>query len=107
MTFRKSAAIAAAAFVCLSPVVAQADTVGRVPVRATVRHGDLNLSSKTGRDLLAKRIDHAVRRACASTLAGLSGAADSRRCRDEMMRDADVQVAALTRGAPVQVAANR
>ncbi len=96
--------LAAAPVAAAPAIVADA---GREVVRVRIAHGDLDLSAAAGRAMMAGRIDRAVRRACTSRLPHLKAMADAARCRSEMMRDADVQIAAIPPRASVEVASRR
>ncbi|MDP1026542.1 UrcA family protein [Sphingomonas sp. KR1UV-12] len=104
---RSTIAAAMALSACAAAAPAFAMDPNREVVQLRIAYADLNLAHPAGRAALKNRIDRAVRRACAATLAGARGGNDATRCRDEMMRDADVQVAALNTGAPVKLAASR
>ncbi len=101
MTIR-TLALVAAALTCLSSV-AHAEL--REPVTVHVSFAGLDLTSSEGRRILDARIDAAARRACTSRVTGLRAFADTRRCRAEMKRDAQVRVAQIVR--PVTVASVR
>ncbi len=101
MTIRMLA-LAAAALTCLSSV---AHAEHREPVTARVSFAGLDLSSIEGRRMLDARIDSAARRVCTSPVTGLRGFADTRRCRAEMKRDAQIRVAQIAR--PMTVASVR
>ncbi|MFS0770776.1 UrcA family protein [Sphingomonas sp. 1P08PE] len=109
MTINRStiaAAVAAAACLFASPAVADI-AVGREAVRVRIAHADLDLSAAAGRATLQTRIERAVRNACRSSFRGVDGVIDQSRCRAEMLRDADVQVAAIRQRAPTELAARR
>lgn len=93
--FRPVTAAAVAVFACLS-TAAVAQDAAHDRVTARIVHADLDLGTAEGRAALKTRIDRAVRRACLfSRHGGISAMRDTLRCRDEMLRDADVQVAAI------------
>ncbi|KQM95374.1 hypothetical protein ASE70_01240 [Sphingomonas sp. Leaf22] len=91
-------ALAATAFACLSSA---ANAEVREPVSVHVSYAGLDLTKIEHRRVLDARIDRAATTACRSSASGLRRYADENRCRAEMRRDAQVQVAQLQ---PVAVA---
>ena len=104
---RSTIAAALAASACLAAAPVSAMDPGREVVRVRIVHADLNLADTAGRATLQSRIDRAVRHACRPSQRGLSAIVDAARCRAEMLRDADVQVAAIKPRASVELAARR
>lgn len=98
-------AYAAIAVACLSfPAFAQ----DRIAVSASVRYSDLNLSSESGRAALKARVRRVAEFNCPDMAGSLVEKADSQRCRREMMKDGEQQVARLTTsGQQVALAAPR
>ncbi|GGB32341.1 hypothetical protein GCM10011380_22200 [Sphingomonas metalli] len=90
--FTRSTTALAVALIASAPAIAAGE---RETVRTAVRYRDLDLSNAAGRATMQQRIDQAIRRACAARASDLAGLADSARCRSEMRRDAEVQLAAV------------
>ena len=92
--------VVAAALTALA-LLPSATVAQRRTVQASVRVADLDLSREAGRQSFDDRLRHAARRACGIP-AALVERGDVARCRQEMMADAKVQLAA--RAAPVRLA---
>ncbi len=104
---RSTIAAAVAASACLIATPSFAADTSRETVRVQIRYADLDLSRGPGQAALKSRIDRAVRHACRSMLTGTRGIADTGRCRAEMLRDAEVKVAAIPARTPVELASRR
>lgn len=98
------AACAAALTLALMPVVANAEPE-RVAVTARIAVRDLDLYSRAGKASFDARVRHAASLRCGVAGRDLLARRDMQRCRDEMLDNARVRLAALTTSHPVELAA--
>lgn len=102
MTNRFNAASVALLAACLATTPALA--AERSPVQVRIARSGMDFTTPRGRAAFTARVRRAAYGACTPIDATLAARLDAQRCRGEMMRDADVQVAALVRREAPQVA---
>ncbi|MBB6424831.1 UrcA family protein [Sphingopyxis sp. JAI128] len=92
-----------AAIGAIAPAAASA--AGEEKQSVTVRYGDLNLASESGRDRLTGRVKVAIRQVCGSnSRRTIAERADTRRCEVEARREADTRLASLFNGSHARLA---